>query len=71
VGRQLVLGVLLRLVGHLTRVVLDVGACGPCVLGTQLRLSGLLTLVLLGEILVNLGFFLLLISLQSAYLNRK
>jgi hypothetical protein len=71
VGRQLVLGVLPRLVGLLTRVVLDAGACGPLVLGAQLCLSGLLTLVFLGDLLVNLvltqaRFFLLLISLQSA-----
>jgi hypothetical protein len=54
VGRQRVLGVLLRLVGLLTLVVLDVGTCGPRVLGAQSRLSGLLTLVVLGELLVNL-----------------
>jgi hypothetical protein len=71
VGRQLVLGVLLRLGGLLTRVLLDVGACGPRVLGVQRRLGGLLTLDVLGELLVNLvltqaRFFLLLISLQSA-----
>ena len=71
VGRQLVLGVLLRLGGLLTRVLLDVGACGLRVLGVQRRLGGLLTLDVVGKLLVNLvltqaRFFLLLISLQSA-----
>ena len=72
VGRQLVLCVLLRLGGLLTRVLLDVGACVLHVLGVQRRLSGLLTLDVLGELLVNLvltqdRFFLLLISLHRVH----
>ena len=53
-GGQRVLGVLLRLVGLLTLVVLDVGVYGPLVLGVLRRLGGLHTLVVLGKLLVNL-----------------
>jgi hypothetical protein len=77
-GGQHVLGVLLRLVGLLTLVVLGADVCGQRLLGVLLRLVGLLTLVVLGAgvcgrrelgVLRRLGGLLTLVVLGKLLVN--